>query len=250
MPLPYFPQPGAPVRGAQTLPQPVRKPVAFAYGKAFTLIELLTVIAIIGILAAIVISSVGSARKSAQRARCGSQLRQVGVAVALYKTENKSFYPPSFSGAPAATLDPSVPISSYWWWYSATTGSNTVSPLATASGGVAALHEIAICPLNKTDVAQGAAGGLKGFPYVVNYHVMATTGFPLKKESDIVTPSKTIMMADSSTGAAWNVGFGSVTSGWTRVGETHEGKTNILWCDGHVASAEKSTLTNANILGR
>jgi prepilin-type N-terminal cleavage/methylation domain-containing protein/prepilin-type processing-associated H-X9-DG protein len=248
--MPHLPRPGSPARGSWTLPLPVRSIAVSSSRKAFTLIELLTVIAIIGILAAIVISTVGSARRSAQRARCGSQLRQLGVAVALYKTENKSFYPPSFSGAPSATLDPSVPISSYWWWYSAISGSNTVSPLATAAGGVAPLHEIAICPLNKTDVAQGAAGGLKGFPYVVNYHVMATTGFPLKKESDIVTPSRTIMMADSSTGAAWNVGFGSVTSGWTRVGETHDSQTNILWCDGHVASAVKSTLTNANILGR
>ena len=207
-------------------------------------------IAIIGILAAIVISTVGSARKSAQRARCGSQLRQVGVAVALYKTENKSFFPPCFSGAPATSLDPSVPTSSYWWWYSAYSGSNTVSPLATNSGGVAALHEIAICPLNKTDVAQGAAGGLKGFPYVVNYNVMATTGFPLRKEGDFRSPSTTILMADSSTEAAWGPGFANINSGWTRVGETHEGKTNVLWVDGHVAPATKSLLTNANCLGR
>ena len=44
---------------------------------AFTLIELLTVIAIIGILAAIVIPTVGSVREKAQRAVDGNNLREI-----------------------------------------------------------------------------------------------------------------------------------------------------------------------------
>lgn len=55
---------------------------------AFTLIELLTVIAIIGILAAILIPVVGSVRESARRAACQSNLRQMGAAVHAYLADN------------------------------------------------------------------------------------------------------------------------------------------------------------------
>jgi prepilin-type N-terminal cleavage/methylation domain-containing protein len=57
---------------------------------AFTLIELLTVIAIIGILAAILIPTVGRVRESARNSKSLSNLRQFGVANQLYAQENKS----------------------------------------------------------------------------------------------------------------------------------------------------------------
>ncbi|WP_043582446.1 prepilin-type N-terminal cleavage/methylation domain-containing protein [Geminisphaera colitermitum] len=60
----------------------------------FTLIELLTVVAIIGILAAIMIPVVGKARKSAQTARCISNLRGLGGALALFAVENNGKLPP------------------------------------------------------------------------------------------------------------------------------------------------------------
>lgn len=44
----------------------------------FSLIELLTVIAILGILAAIIIPTVGKARETAQRAVDASNLRELG----------------------------------------------------------------------------------------------------------------------------------------------------------------------------
>ena len=55
----------------------------------FTLIELLTVIAIIGILAAILIPTVGAVRKSAKSTQAISNIRQIGMATALYAQDNK-----------------------------------------------------------------------------------------------------------------------------------------------------------------
>jgi prepilin-type N-terminal cleavage/methylation domain-containing protein/prepilin-type processing-associated H-X9-DG protein len=57
--------------------------------QAFTLIELLTVIAIIGILAAIIIPTVGKVRESAKDATCLSNLKQIGQAALMWSADNK-----------------------------------------------------------------------------------------------------------------------------------------------------------------
>ncbi|AHF90406.1 N-terminal cleavage protein [Opitutaceae bacterium TAV5] len=60
---------------------------------AFTLIELLTVIVIIGILAAIIIPVTVKVRSSARRVQCVSNLRQIGIGIANYVTDNKGILP-------------------------------------------------------------------------------------------------------------------------------------------------------------
>ena len=61
--------------------------------KGFTLIELLVVIAIIAILAAILFPVFISARKTAQAAKCVSNLKQIGTAMNLYLGDNDDRYP-------------------------------------------------------------------------------------------------------------------------------------------------------------
>ena len=71
----------------------------------FTLIELLTVIAIIGILAAILIPVVGAVRENARRAQCMSNMRQIGLAVILYESENGHLPGPLFRRVRRTTAD-------------------------------------------------------------------------------------------------------------------------------------------------
>lgn len=59
----------------------------------FTLIELLTVIVIIGILAAIILPVTAKVRQSARRVQCVSNLRQMGLGIASFATENKGRLP-------------------------------------------------------------------------------------------------------------------------------------------------------------
>ena len=60
---------------------------------AFTLVEIVIVIVILGLLSALLLSAFGRVRANAHRTSCLSNLRQLGIAVALYQGDYDGLFP-------------------------------------------------------------------------------------------------------------------------------------------------------------
>jgi prepilin-type N-terminal cleavage/methylation domain-containing protein len=75
-------------------PKPCRSCCGLRSGqRAFTLIELLVVIAIVAILAALLLPALASARDKSRKAACISNLRQLGIALQSYASDNEGRIP-------------------------------------------------------------------------------------------------------------------------------------------------------------
>ena len=214
------------------------KPVPhFRNGGAFTLVELLAVIAIIGILAALLFPFVGRATASAEEAKCVNNLKQISAAAFLYATDHDGDIPPSRTGSSSMQ---------YWpWLLNAQMDQNYTSP-APYRQDTPFICRSAYKMGSKYDYAGGTPSIGLTCTYAVNIGIAASwtnTNWQgvKRKFAGLPNPAATSFYTDA-------LGLSFAYSYYSPAGFVypHNGRANILFCDGHVESRTKEQIPTAS----
>ena len=211
----------------------------------FTLIELLVVVAIIGILASLLLPSLGKARGQARTTVCSSDMRQHGIALAMQTDDNDGFYVSQYTGDNYG----SVGYSAISWYkddelreVTGPEGGVYQVPLSSSYG---LAKESSICSetyLHDNDATQDRLTRSYQRNYAFNIALHSSSASARKgiqvRTTDLAKPSGLITVTES--GKFWLI----ITAPW-RINVRHEGqRINSLWADGHTETLKYTTLFN------
>lgn len=211
---------------------------SFDKGNGFNLIELLTVIAIIAVLAALLLPAISRAKQKAHKAACISNVRQLGVGLQGFVTENNTYpayYGPTTSDGPwegswasqiQTEVSGSKPIREFIWtgvWRCPS--APKVIPLAE--------ERFVAYGYNAFGVGLGGGTNSFGLDRVRNVSFERHIGEAPIAESGVAIPSEMMAIGDSLDGMLI---FRRFYNNWGQALTRHQGTINVLFCDGHVES--------------
>jgi len=182
--------------------------------KGFTLIEILVVIAIIAILAAILFPVFSRARAKARQATCASNLRQLGSAIEMYVGDYDELYPGAPNGNGGSGADGG------WTWYAAfgPPGAGYFEVTRGALYPYIRNTQIYLCP---DDTSRS------GCSYELNCYLRWTSVAMVQK------PAETLLFIPEDDHGTANDGYFDVPAG-DYPSLNHNGGLNAVFTDGHV----------------
>src|SRR6185503_15804883 len=197
--------------------------------RGFTLIELLCVIAIIGILAALLLPVVNQAKLRAKRAACLNNLRETGLAFQIFAHDHRGKLPmqvPAGDGG-SAPFAQATSASSFAFRHFQTLSNELVTP------------RMLICPAD-TRLAADNFAALKNenVSYFVN--VSAENG----KSTSILAGDRNLTNDWAGDTSLLALDANSFLR-WTH--ELHRFKGNVAFADGHVEELNRPTLMVTSI---
>lgn len=192
--------------------------------RAFSLMELLVVVAIVGVLAALLLPTLGNGKAQARRVQCVSQLGQWGKALHLYASENDDATPRRGQGVrPLTRLDRPED------WFNALPGElgiqgfgDHIRSAGTNQNSPPAMY---VCPDAKP------APQRHFLTYAMNMYLSPSSLPAPHQLSKIPTSSQVVFMTDGGIG--YSSAFPAVAEYSPQA--RHRGSANLAFVDGHVA---------------
>jgi prepilin-type N-terminal cleavage/methylation domain-containing protein/prepilin-type processing-associated H-X9-DG protein len=226
----------------------------------FTLIELLVVIAIIAILAAMLFPVFSRAREKARQASCMSNLKQIGLAVTMYRSDWDEMNPCyRFSANPDPQPTSYYPPDIWWAPYDPSVAPDA-TPGPNFSEGLLQPYfrntQIFKCPTERQWQCGYAMSYINGSPTGGMMPDGRMVGMP---DSFVSDPSNRVIVWDHrrTPGCADTANytgnprppytpFEGVSGSETHYPTRHNGGLNMLYYDGHVKWEQPSQLRVAN----
>jgi prepilin-type N-terminal cleavage/methylation domain-containing protein/prepilin-type processing-associated H-X9-DG protein len=226
-------------------------------GTGFTLIELLVVIAIIAILAAILFPVFSRVREKARQISCGSNLRQVQLAIAQYAQDYDERHPTTWFG------DANASSPGYYQWQEAVLPYVKNDQLFVCPSASAIRYVPDTNPLGVDDPLPprgGYAGNNAYWSGLCDTGIVANNPFGFRFLAAIDEPATTFMVWDSAASGSpgrfqegWRDGAAQPTTvNWSAnpprlaptgvVGGRHIEGANFSYVDGHMKWNQLSKL--------
>lgn len=221
---------------------------------AFTLIELLGVIAILAILAALLLPALARVRATAKRTHCLSNLHQMGLAAQIYVNDQEGSFPIAYYYA----VQNGVTISYAWDLTTIDSSPNEVIPgLLWQGQGAKAIQQ---CP-SFTGGVNWLVDPYTGYNYNTSFigHGQFENIPEPAKATAVKNPTTTALFGDGEYSggankfmrAPWpNPGDQSFSGRWAGTqGFRHQKRSNTAFCDGHAESLRDRFTENKNGAG-